>query len=258
MKVRGQVAAALTAATMVVAAPQVAVAQFPPVPPLPSLELPPPPPLPAPSSLPPLPPPPPVLPTPELEGLDLPPQLSGRGAVPRQIGGFDFDPPAPIENMMTPSGETYTVQSDSTKLLGDVKMSYVQVDTMQGSKPAIRIDCNRVELDNLRVRFPGASAGVEDIWQRSGPGVITTLNGNFHILVARMTITSQIAGVTLPIPITVDASWAPEQIRAELSKAGAGLPDDMSNLMVVVDGTMETYYISADDLRAEQGLSIKP
>lgn len=205
MKRRVQVAAACMAVGMVIAVPQIAVAQF-----------------------------------------------------PRQIGGFDFDPPPPIENMMTPSGETYTVQSDSTKLIGDVKMSYVNVDTMQGPKPAIRIDCNRVELDNLRVRFPGTAAGVEDIWQRSGPGVITTLNGNFHILVAKMTITSQIAGATLPIPITIDASWAPEQIRAELRKAGAGLPEDVSNLMVVLNGTMETYYISADDLRAEQGMSIKP
>ncbi|MEL4152388.1 tripartite tricarboxylate transporter TctB family protein, partial [Corynebacterium bovis] len=74
----------------------------------------------------------------------------------------------------TPTGETYTVQSDSTALLGNVKLSYVSIDTMQGPRPAIRIDADRVVLDNLRVRFPGTGAGVTDVWQRSGPGQTTT------------------------------------------------------------------------------------
>ncbi|MGV0432012.1 hypothetical protein [Corynebacterium sp. 20_84] len=191
-------------------------------------------------------------------GLELPPQLQGKDVVPRKIGGFDFERPGPIPGMRTPTGETFTVQSDSTRLLGNVKMSYVQIDTAQGTKPAIRIDADRVELDNLRVRFPGSAAGVEDIWQRTGPGKITTLNGNFHIIVAKMTITSEIAGVRLPIPITIDASWAPEDVREQLAAAGAGLPDELSDKMAVVDGTMETYFISANDLVAQDGMSIKP
>ena len=188
-----------------------------------------------------------------------PPVLEAPGAtetVPRQIGGFDFEPPGPIPGMTLPSGDTFTVESDSTRLLGNVKMSYVHVDTAQGRKPAIRIDADRVVLDNLRVRFPGHRAGVADLWQRTGPGVNTTLNGNFHIIMSKMTITSQVAGITLPVPITIDASWAPEQVRAELAKAGAGLPDEMSDLLVVLNATMETYYISADELVAQQGLSI--
>ena len=234
---------ALTAGVSV-AAPRIAAAQLPPLPEVPGV-----PDLPA----------PPQLPPPEIPGgLELPPQLQGKDVVPRKIGGFDFERPGPIPGMRTPTGETFTVQSDSTRLLGNVKMSYVQVDTAQGTKPAIRIDADRVELDNLRVRFPGSAAGVEDIWQRTGPGKITTLNGNFHIIVAKMTITSEIAGVRLPIPITIDASWAPEDVREQLASAGAGLPDELSDKMAVVDGTMETYFISANDLVAQDGMSIKP
>ena len=200
---------ALTAGVSV-AAPRIAAAQFPLLPEVPGV-----PDLPAPPQL-----PPPEIPgvpglspapgghelghgagakPPEIPGgLELPPQLQGKDVVPRKIGGFDFERPGPIPGMRTPTGETFTVQSDSTRLLGNVKMSYVQIDTAQGTKPAIRIDADRVELDNLRVRFPGSAAGVEDIWQRTGPGKITTLNGNFHIIVAKMTITSEIAGSGSP------------------------------------------------------------
>lgn len=260
---------ALTAGVSV-AAPRIAAAQFPPLPEVPGVpDLPAPPQLPPPEipGVPGLPPAPgghepghgadakpPEIPG----GLELPPQLQGKDVVPRKIGGFDFERPGPIPGMRTPTGETFTVQSDSTRLLGNVKMSYVQIDTAQGTKPAIRIDADRVELDNLRVRFPGSAAGVEDIWQRTGPGKITTLNGNFHIIVAKMTITSEIAGVRLPIPITIDASWAPEDVREQLAAAGAGLPDELSDKMAVVDGTMETYFISANDLVAQDGMSIKP
>lgn len=273
------VVAAVAAVGVLTASPQLAAAQLPAPPTLPTLPtlpnlMPPLAPAPAPRpvpvpqpapvlpTVPPLPtlPPPPARPAPQsapFPGLELPPALQGKEVVPRKIGGFDFEPPSPIEGM-TAAGDTFTVQSDSTKLIGNVKLSYVQIDTAQGARPAIRIDADRVELDNLRVRFPGHRAGVSDMWQRTAPGVITTLNGNFHIVISKMTVTSQIAGVTLPIPITIDASWAPEHVRGELSKAGAGLPDELSNLMVVLDGTMETYYISADDLVAAKGMSIKP
>ena len=61
-----------------------------------------------------------------------------------------------------------------------------------------------------------------------------------------------------PIPITIDASWAPEDVREQLASAGAGLPDELSDKMAVVDGTMETYFISANDLVAQDGMTIKP
>ena len=141
------------AAGVSVAAPWIAAAQFPPLPEVPGVpDLPAPPQLPPPEipgvpGLPPVPgghgpghgagAKPPEIPA----GLELPPQLQGKDVVPRKIGGFDFERPGPIPGMRTPTGETFTVQSDSTRLLGNVKMSYVQIDTAQGAKPAIRIDC---------------------------------------------------------------------------------------------------------------------
>ena len=50
----------------------------------------------------------------------------------------------------------------------------------------------------------------------------------------------------------------PEDVREQLAAAGAGLPDELSDKMAVVDGTMETYFISANDLVAQDGMSIKP
>ncbi|WP_260443719.1 hypothetical protein, partial [Corynebacterium bovis] len=197
-------------------------------------------------------PPPPALPA--LPAPSLPPELSGM-ALP-SIGGLDFAPPGPIPDMITPTGETYTVQSDSTALLGNVKLSYVSIDTMQGPRPAIRIDADRVVLDNLRVRFPGTGAGVTDVWQRSGPGQTTTLTGNFHIIVKSLTVTPKIAGVALPFAVPVDASWAPEQVGEELKKVGAGLPDAISDQTVMLNCTMETYYISSDSLVGGPGTTI--
>ncbi|MDK6260071.1 DUF6114 domain-containing protein [Corynebacterium frankenforstense] len=111
-----------------------------------------------------------------------------------EIPGLDTAPPEPIAGMPPLPGTTYTVRSDSTRLLGDVKLSYVTVDTVQGPRPAIRIDADRVVLDNLNVRFPAQTAGTTAVWQRTGPGQITTLNGDFHIIVASLEVTPQLAG----------------------------------------------------------------
>ncbi|WP_448854582.1 DUF6114 domain-containing protein [Corynebacterium frankenforstense] len=155
-------------------------------------------------------------------------------------------------------GTTYTVRSDPTRLLGNVKLCYVTVDTLQGSRPAIRIDVDRVVLDNLNVRFPAQTAGTTAVWQRTGPGQITTLNGDFHIIVASLEVTPQLAGVTSPVPIHIDASWAPEDVGRELKKVGAGLPDAVSEQQVMLDNTMETYYITSGDLRGAPGTTIRP
>lgn len=132
------------------------------------------------------------------------------------------------------------------------------LDSAQGPKPAIRIDSDRVILDNLRVRFPGDHAIGVDIWQRSGPGQISTLNGNFHIIVASLDVTPQLAGVPLPFAVPVSADDVPENTGKELKKIGAGLPDAVSSQTVMLDGTMETYYISADDLVEGPGTTIAP
>ncbi|WP_179948321.1 hypothetical protein [Corynebacterium liangguodongii] len=153
--------------------------------------------------------------------------------------------------MGTPSGTTYTVQADSTALTGGVKLSYVNIETAQGPRSAIRIDADKVVLDNLRVRFPSSVAGVPDEWQRSGPGVKTTLSGHFHIIVKEMTVTPQIAGVALPAPITIDADMATEDIANRLKQVGAGMPDAISEHVVMLNGQMEAYYISADRFTGE-------
>lgn len=132
------------------------------------------------------------------------------------------------------------------------------LDSAQGPKPAIRIDSDRVILDNLRVRFPGDHAIGVDIWQRSGPGQISTLNGNFHIIVASLDVTPQLAGVPLPFAVPVSADDVPENTGKELKKIGAGLPDAVSSQTVMLDGTMETYYISADDLVEGPGTTTAP
>ncbi|WP_099297716.1 DUF6114 domain-containing protein [Corynebacterium dentalis] len=132
------------------------------------------------------------------------------------------------------------------------------LDTAQGQKPAIRIDSDRVILDNLRVRFPGDHAIGVDIWQRFGPGQISTLNGNFHIIVASLDVTPQLAGVPLPFAVPVSADDVPENTGKELKKIGAGLPDAVSSQTVMLDGTMVTYYISADDLVEGPGTTIAP
>ncbi|HIW95172.1 MAG TPA: hypothetical protein H9867_01595 [Candidatus Corynebacterium gallistercoris] len=148
------------------------------------------------------------------------------------------------------------MKSDSTRLIGNVKISYVSFPTTDGPRPAVRIDADKVVLDNLRVRFPAGPNGVREIWQRSGPGQITTLTGNFHIVVAAMEVTPQIAGIALPVGIPIDASWAPEELGRELKKVGAGLPDAISEQTVMLNGTMETYYISSDRLDNGPGTTI--
>ena len=186
----------------------------------------------------------------------LPKEFSGL-ALPK-IGGLDTDPPAPIPGMGLPSGTPYTVKADKTTLLGNVKLSYITLDTALGPKPAIRIDADRVILDNLQVNLPGMNNRISDIWQRSGPGDLSTLNGNFHIIVASLDVVPQLAGVPLPFNVPISASAIPEDIGVELKKVGAGLPDQISEQTVMLNGTMETYYISADDLVEPASTTISP
>lgn len=227
MGARLPVALAAAAAGIVLASPSLGNAQVPALPQIPgiSVQLPAPPPLPA---------------APE----------------PPQIPGLNFDPPAPIAGMGVPGGTPFTVQADSTQLTGNVKLSVVTLDTALGPRRAIRIDADRVDLDNLRVQFPAAKAGIADHWLRSGPGQITTLTGNFHIIVASMNVTPEIAGVTSPVPLTIRADMAPDQLAADLQKVGLGTPDAISERMRMLNGTMETYYISSDRLQGASGGTI--
>ena len=163
---------------------------------------------------------------------------------------FDLTPPGPIDGLRPIQDGTYTIKTDETRLLGSLKLSLIQQETPTGPKPAIRIDADKAVLKNLRVRFPGNVLNdYYDTWQRTGPDMTTTLTGNFHIVVAGLTVTPQIAGVPL-FPIHIEASMAPEELQKELAKIGLGQPDAIAEQLVMLDGTMDTYFVKSDELEA--------
>lgn len=168
---------------------------------------------------------------------------------------MDLTPPAPIEGLRGIPGNTFQITTDSTALLGNMKLSLITLETQQGPKPALRIDADKAVLQNLAMEMPGQTAG--PIWQRTGPGKTSVLSGNFHIIVSKLTITPEIAGVKT-IPITIDASWAPEEIKKEAAKMGLGQPDALSEKLRMLDGTMEAYVVSSDRIDLPKGTSLAP
>ena len=168
---------------------------------------------------------------------------------------MDLTPPAPIDGLRGIPGNTFQITTDSTALLGNMKLSLITLETQQGPKPALRIDADKAVLQNLAMEMPGQSAG--PIWQRTGPGKTSVLSGNFHIIVSKLTITPEIAGVKT-IPITIDASWAPEEIKKEAAKMGLGQPDALAEKLRMLDGTMEAYVVSSDRIDLPKGTSLAP
>lgn len=168
---------------------------------------------------------------------------------------MDLTPPAPIEGLRAIPGNTFQITTDSTALLGNMKLSLITLETQQGPKSALRIDADKAVLQNLAMEMPGQSAG--PIWQRTGPSKTSVLSGNFHIIVSQLTITPEIAGVKT-IPITIDASWAPEEIKREAAKMGLGQPDALSEKLRMLDGTMEAYVVSSDRIDLPKGTSLAP
>lgn len=168
---------------------------------------------------------------------------------------MDLTPPTPIEGLRGIPGNTFQITTDSTALLGNMKLSLITLETQQGPKPALRIDADKAVLQNLAMEMPGQSAG--PIWQRTGPGKTSVLSGNFHIIVSKLTITPEIAGVKT-IPITIDASWAPEEIKKEAAKMGLGQPDALSEKLRMLDGTMDAYVVSSDRIDLPKGTSLAP
>lgn len=168
---------------------------------------------------------------------------------------MDLTPPAPIGGLRGIPGNTFQITTDSTALLGNMKLSLITLETQQGPKPALRIDADKAVLHNLAMEMPAQSAG--PIWQRTGPGKTSVLSGNFHIIVSKLTITPEIAGMKT-IPITIDASWAPEEIKKAAAKMGLGQPDALSEKLRMLDGTMEAYVVSSDRIDLPKGTSLAP
>lgn len=210
------------------------------------LQLPPLPPLP---QAPQLPPAPKLPPAPHLPPPPSPPK------VPENLR-VDLTPPGPIKGERPVQNGTYVIKSDNTRLLGHVKMSLVQQATPQGPKPALRIDADKAILTNLSVQFPTPGAGPGGgIWQRTGPGQITTLTGNFHIVVSSLNVTPRVAGLPL-IPLPIDANMAPKELQEAAKKIGLGTPDALSEHLEMTNGTMQTYFVKADELKLPKGTQI--
>ncbi|WP_312979105.1 DUF6114 domain-containing protein [Corynebacterium sp.] len=162
-----------------------------------------------------------------------------------EIPGLNVAPPDPVANMRPPFGGTFTIKTDTAKMTPGMKLSYVTIDTMQGPKKAIRIDADQAIMENLRVQFPNALGS--DLLDDT-KGATSTLTGNFHIFVQELTMTLELLGVDTMVPITINADWAPDDIAAELSKIGLGLPDLLSAETRVLDVNLETYHVMSDHM----------
>lgn len=173
----------------------------------------------------------------------------GLDALGVTVPGLNVEPPAPVQGLLPITGNTFTIKSDRTAMTPGMKLSVVTVDTLQGPKKAFRIDSDRTVLTNLRVQFPNGVPGLQDLGQDT-LGAVTTLSGNFHIFVRKMTITAEVAGVDTGLPLTLDAEDLPDNIVRELSKLGLGLPDFLSGQTDILNGTMETYLVTSDVLEA--------
>lgn len=162
---------------------------------------------------------------------------------------FDTSPPVARPGEQPPNEGSYLITTDKTTLVGNVKFSLVDITTQDGVvKRAIRIDSDKAILDNLAVNFPSGD-GANPQQMSSGPGRISSLTGNFHIVVAKATMTPVINGVPT-IPITLDASWAPEELTRAFDGALAmGMPDSISSKMTIQDCFLDTYIVRADTLR---------
>lgn len=189
----------------------------------------------------------PAIPAPhELDGNDLQGLIdNGLDALDVEIPGLNVAPPAPISGLLPVSGSTFTIKADRTALTPNMKLSVVTLDTVQGTRKAFRIDSDAAVMTNLRVQFPGAVPGAQELGQDTRND-ISKLTGNFHIFIKKMTITAELMGVDTMIPITLDADWAPDMMVNELKKLGIGLPDFLSGKTDILNGTMETYMVAAD------------
>src|SRR5699024_7617317 len=95
---------------------------------------------------------------PETPKLPDPPKLPELPESPEEYE-MDLTPPAPIERLRGSPGNTFQITTDSTALLGNMKLSLITLETQQGPKPALRIDADKAVLQNLAMEMPGQSAG---------------------------------------------------------------------------------------------------
>lgn len=192
----------------------------------------------------------PQIPTPGLpDGNDLQNQIDGGlDALNVEIPGLNVAPPPDIPGLLPVTGNTFIITADTTDMSPNMKMSFVTVDTQQGPRKALRIDSDRTVLKNLQTQFLApVGSGLPDFGQDTMGGT-STLTGNFHIIVKKVTMTLQLMGVNTQVPITIDADWAPDDIAKELGKLGLGLPDFLSGKTTILNAKMDTYVVMADKM----------
>lgn len=152
------------------------------------------------------------------------------------------------------SDQNFTIKADSVRLINNVSLSISNVITTSGeSKPALRIAADKVELENLSIDAPNNAAPAMNM--TAHPGAVTTLEGNFSILVEVATMTPVLAGLET-ISLTIDANWVPEDIEAALASIAINLPDLISDELVIKDAVLDSYMVESDYLNASASIVV--
>lgn len=164
----------------------------------------------------------------------------GRTISPQELGA------------MPVSDQNFTIKADAVRLIDNVSLSVSNVITTSGqSKPALRIAADKVELDNLTLDAPNSAFPAMNMTAK--PGVVTTLEGNFSILVEVATMTPVIAGLET-ISLTIDANWVQEDIESALASIAINLPALISDQLVIKDAVLDSYMVESDSLNTSATL----
>lgn len=160
-------------------------------------------------------------------------------------GGFGLgDPPAALPGELNVSDTMEIITADSVRLLGNVRLSETAVTIPSGEVvQAIRLDADRVELDNLGLQAEGVDVGLS-----TAPGTMSTLTGNFHIIVRSLTVTPAASAGEL-IPITIDARWIDDAVLESLASHSLGLPDEITDELILRDVSLESFMVRSDRLQ---------
>ncbi|KKO82086.1 hypothetical protein WU86_05180 [Corynebacterium xerosis] len=177
---------------------------------------------------------------------ELLPGLPGTGNEPDDAaGGFGLgDPPESLPGELNVSDTMEIITADSVRLLGNVRLSETAVTIPSGEVvQAIRLDADRVELDNLGLQAEGVDVGLS-----TAPGTMSTLTGNFHIIVRSLTVTPAASAGEL-IPITIDARWIDDAVLESLASHSLGLPDQITDELILRDVSLESFMVRSDRLQ---------
>ena len=82
----------------------------------------------------------------------------------------------------------------------------------------------------------------------TAPGTMSTLTGNFHIIVRSLTVTPAASAGEL-IPITIDARWIDDAVLESLASHSLGLPDEITDELILRDVSLESFMVRSDRLQ---------